>query len=542
MELGLILTSVWLGILTSISPCTLTTNIAAVSYIGQKVGRPHYVMWSGLFYMLGRTTLYTLLGLLLSFGFSSIPIVSQFLQVNMPYIVAPSLIIIGLMILDILKIPGFGFNIKKSSENEKRGLLKSFGLGMLFAMALCPVSAALFLGNLIQTHGNVLAMILYGIGTGLPVLLFAFILAFSVKNIARIHSKIIVFEKWARKITGIVFVLGGIYYSVTTFGISLNILSWFTYLADYITYGLLSLNPTTYLSRAVHFFIEDVTKILFLLFLVTYLVSFFRSYLNPEKVRDYLKNKPKWLAYLFAVILGSVTPFCSCSSIPLFIGFVEAGIPFGVTMSFLITSPLINEVAIVILGASLGWHVTVIYLITGMTIGLIGGLIMERLHLEKYVEDYVYKIKVNKNNLTQVKETLRERSKYAIQYSLKIINKVWPYIIIGVGIGAFMHGFVPQSFMEKYLSSNNLLAVPMAVLLGIPLYSNAIGIIPIAEVLLTKGVPIGTVFAMMMSIVAISLPELIILRKVMKPKLLMYFALLLFIMIVFMGYFYNIVL
>ncbi|MBN1281858.1 MAG: permease [Alphaproteobacteria bacterium] len=542
MELGLILTSVWLGILTSISPCTLTTNIAAVSYIGQKVGRPHYVMWSGLFYMLGRTTLYTLLGLLLSFGFSSIPIVSQFLQVNMPYIVAPSLIIIGLMILDILKIPGFGFNIKKSSENEKRGLLKSFGLGMLFAMALCPVSAALFLGNLIQTHGNVLAMILYGIGTGLPVLLFAFILAFSVKNIARIHSKIIVFEKWARKITGIVFVLGGIYYSVTTFGISLNILSWFTYLADYITYGLLSLNPTTYLSRAVHFFIEDVTKILFLLFFVTYLVSFFRSYLNPEKVRDYLKNKPKWLAYLFAVILGSVTPFCSCSSIPLFIGFVEAGIPFGVTMSFLITSPLINEVAIVILGTSLGWHVTVIYLITGMIIGLMGGLIMERMHLEKYVEDYVYKIKVNKNNVTQIKETLREKSKYAIQYSWNIINKVWPYIIIGVGIGAFMHGFVPQSFMERYLSSNNLLAVPMAVLLGIPLYSNAIGIIPIAEVLLTKGVPIGTVFAMMMSIVAISLPELIILRKVMKPKLLIYFALMLFVMIVFIGYFYNIVL
>jgi uncharacterized membrane protein YraQ (UPF0718 family) len=446
------------------------------------------------------------------------------------------------MILDILKIPGFGFNIKKSSENEKRGLLKSFGRGMLFAMALCPVSAALFLGNLIQTHGNVLAMILYGIGTGLPVLLFAFILAFSVKNIARIHSKIIVFEKWARKITGIVFVLGGIYYSVTTFGISLNILSWFTYLADYITYGLLSLNPTTYLSRAVHFFIEDVTKILFLLFFVTYLVSFFRSYLNPEKVRDYLKNKPKWLAYLFAVILGSVTPFCSCSSIPLFIGFVEAGIPFGVTMSFLITSPLINEVAIVILGTSLGWHVTVIYLITGMIIGLMGGLIMERMHLEKYVEDYVYKIKVNKNNVTQIKETLREKSKYAIQYSWNIINKVWPYIIIGVGIGAFMHGFVPQSFMERYLSSNNLLAVPMAVLLGIPLYSNAIGIIPIAEVLLTKGVPIGTVFAMMMSIVAISLPELIILRKVMKPKLLIYFALLLFVMIVFIGYFYNIVL
>lgn len=160
MELGIILTSVWLGILTSISPCTLTTNIAAVSYIGQKVGKPHYVMLSGLFYTLGRTFLYTVLGLILSFSFSSIPVISQFLQMNMPYIVAPSLILIGLMILDILKIPGFGLNIKGNANMEKRGLLKSFGLGILFAMALCPVSAALFLGNLIQTQGNIWAMIL----------------------------------------------------------------------------------------------------------------------------------------------------------------------------------------------------------------------------------------------------------------------------------------------------------------------------------------------------------------------------------------------
>ncbi|MBN1324761.1 MAG: permease [Alphaproteobacteria bacterium] len=319
-------------------------------------------------------------------------------------------------------------------------------------------------------------------------------------------------------------------------------LSWFTFLADYVVYDMLAIAKNLPLASALHFFIEDVTKIFFLLFLVTGFVSFFRSYLNPEKVREYLENKPKWLAYLIAILLGAVTPFCSCSSIPLFIGFIEAGIPFGVTMSFLITSPLINEVAIVILAASLGWHVTLIYLATGMIIGLFGGLIMEKFHMEKYVESYVYNIRMARNKIIQVKETLTQRTKYAVNYSFEIIKKVWPYILLGVGIGSFLHGFVPSEFMSEYLNKESLFAVPASVLIGIPLYSNAIGIIPIAEVLLSKGIPIGTVFSMMMSVVAISLPELIILRKVMTTKLLSYFVLLMFLMIILMGYFYNIIL
>lgn len=220
MEYGIILTSIWLGILTSISPCNLTTNIAAISYVGQKLGRPGHVMLSGLFYTLGRIVLYTVLGLTLSLSFSSIPSVSQFLQANMPYIVAPSLIIIGLMILNIIRFPDFGFKITKNSVGrDKNGFLKSFYLGILFALSLCPISAALFLGNLIETQGNVLAMIVYGLGTGIPVLLVAFVLAFSVKNIASVHSKIVIFEKWARRITGILFIIAGIYYILEITGI-----------------------------------------------------------------------------------------------------------------------------------------------------------------------------------------------------------------------------------------------------------------------------------------------------------------------------------
>ena len=544
MELVLLFTSLWLGILTSISPCPLTTNIAAVFYVGQKVGKPYYVLLSGLFYTLGRAALYTILGFVLSLSISSISFVSQFLQTNMPYIVAPALIIIGLIILDIIKIKLPKFGLKESSQKsiEKKGLIGSFILGVLFALALCPVSAGLFLGNLIQTKGNILYLVLYGIGTGLPVLALAFVFAFSIKNIAKVHTKIVVFEKWVRKITGWVFVLCGLYYLATIFNINLNILSCFTLLANYITYNLLSMNAETHLAKALHFFIEDVTKIFFLLTAMTTIVSFFRSKLNPEKVREYLEKKQKWLAYIMAVVLGAVTPFCSCSSIPLFIGFVEAGIPFGVTMAFLITSPMINEIAILVFASAVGWQLAGIYVITGMSIGLVGGILMEKLGLVKYVKGYVYDIRMGKASIAEnTISTFKERIAYAWDYSKDIIKKIWLYIIIGIGIGAFLHGFVPQEFFAKHTSADNFFAVPLAVIMGIPLYSNATGIIPIAQALLGKGVPIGTVLAMMMSVVAISLPEMIILRKVLKVRLLAYFALFLFIAFISVGYLYNLI-
>ncbi|MCP4395299.1 MAG: hypothetical protein GY804_13675 [Alphaproteobacteria bacterium] len=544
MELGILLTALWLGILTSISPCPLTTNIAAVSYVGQKISKPYYVFISGLFYTLGRASLYTLLGFALSLSVSSIPAVSNFLQANMPYVVSPALIILGLMLLGVIKFNLYKFGLKERSQKniEKRGLLGSFVLGALFALALCPVSAALFLGNLIQTKGNILYLILYGIGTGLPVLVLSFIIAFCIKNVSQAYNKISIFEKWARKITGFIFIGGGAYYLISFLGININILSWFTLLADFIVYNLAGMDADTHLVEALHFFIEDVTKIFFLLAVMTTVVSFFRSKLNPEKVREYLEGKPKWLAYIMAVVLGAITPFCSCSSIPLFIGFVEAGIPFGVTMAFLITSPMINEIAIVVFASAVGWKIAGVYVITGMFIGLIGGILMEKFGLEKHVEGYVYDIRMGKTKIENGSiTTFRERLSYALSYSKDIVKKIWLYIIIGIGIGAVLHGYVPEEFFAKHTSSDNILAVPLAVVLGIPLYSNATGVIPIAEALLGKGVPIGTVLAMMMSVVAISLPEMIILRKVLKVRLLAYFALYLFVAFIVVGYLYNLV-
>ena len=229
-------------------------------------------------------------------------------------------------------------------------------------------------------------------------------------------------------------------------------------------------------------------------------------------------------------------------SLDLFIGFVEAGIPFGVNMAFLITSPMINEIAIVVLASVVGWQLAAIYVITGMTIGLIGGFLMEKLGFEKYVEGYVYntcscKMTRSQNHISGFKDRLS----YAWSYTTNIIGKIWPYIILGIGIGAVLHGFVPIEFFTKYAAANNFLAVPIAVILGIPLYSNASGVIPIAEALLDKGVPIGTVLAMMMSIVAISLPEMIILRKVLKSRLLAYFSLFLLIAFTTVGYLYNLI-
>lgn len=317
-------------------------------------------------------------------------------------------------------------------------------------------------------------------------------------------------------------------------------MKFFTILADYICFDLLDLERQTHLTEALHFFIEDVTKILFLLFVMTTIVSFFRSKLNSEKIRNYLEGKPKWLAYILAVVLGALTPFCSCSSIPLFIGFVEAGIPFGITMAFLITSPMINEIAIVIFASVVGWKLATIYVMTGMVIGLVGGILMEKLGLEKYVESYVYNIKVGKVSIKENLITnLKDRISYALEYSWEIIRKVWLYVMVGIGIGALLHGFVPEAFFAKYAGADNIFAVPLAVLIGIPLYANATGIIPIAEALIDKGVPIGTVLAMMMSVVAISLPEMIILRKVLKARLLIYFALYLLLAIIIVGYFYN---
>jgi uncharacterized membrane protein YraQ (UPF0718 family) len=277
------------------------------------------------------------------------------------------------------------------------------------------------------------------------------------------------------------------------------------------------------LGAALHFFVLDVTKIFFMLILVIYLMGLLRSTLSPERVRAAIRGRSKTAARSLAVTLGAVTPFCSCSSVPLFIGFVEAGIPLGVTFSFLIASPLINEVAVVLLAGILGWKLTALYVGAGLTVAYFGGVAIERFRPERWVEDYVWKIQMGQTNLPEPDTSLRGRHAFAIGEVKDIVDRIWAWILIGVGVGALFHGYFPQQWAENLAGQDNWLAVPLAVLVGIPLYSNAVGVIPLAEAMLGKGVAIGTTLAFMMSIAALSLPEMLILRKVIRvPGLLLF--------------------
>ncbi|CAA7620360.1 Permease [Candidatus Terasakiella magnetica] len=315
----------------------------------------------------------------------------------------------------------------------------------------------------------------------------------------------------------------------------------FTRLADWTISDALALEPGTKLADAVHFFVEDTTKIFFLLVIVVFVMGLFRTMLSPEKVRGYIEGTSRGIGYVLAVILGAVTPFCSCSSVPLFIGFLEGGIPVGVTMAFLITSPLVNEVAVVILGSIMGWKMTTVYVVTGMSVGILGGILIDRFHMERWVEDYVWKIRMGAMTQTDADGSIAGRVRYAWGEVKDIVGRIWVYIIIGVGIGSVLHGYVPQELFSRYASADNPFAVPVAVLMGLPLYSNATGIIPVAEALIAKGVPIGTVIAFMMSVVGISPPEFIMLRKVLKPRMLIFFGVFLTISFTVVGYLLNVI-
>ena len=297
----------------------------------------------------------------------------------------------------------------------------------------------------------------------------------------------------------------------------------FEALADWLVYDLGGMQGSA-LGDALHFFVMDVTKILVLLTLVIYLMGLLRALLKPERVREFVRKRSNLSARFTAVGLGAVTPFCSCSSVPLFIGFVEAGIPLGVTLSFLIASPMINEVAVVVLASAIGWKFTALYVVTGLTVALIGGFVLERFKPERWVEDYVWKIRMGEAAQIEPDNSLAARHAYAMGQVREIVGRIWKYVLIGVGVGALIHGFVPTDFVVKVAGGGGALSVLAAVLIGIPLYSDAVGIIPIAEVLLHKGVPIGTVLAFMMAVTALSFPEMIILRKVVKWPLLALFA------------------
>jgi hypothetical protein len=313
-----------------------------------------------------------------------------------------------------------------------------------------------------------------------------------------------------------------------------------------LTYVLMGLDPTSALGSAVNFFIYDTIKILILLTVIIFAIAFFRSYISPLKVRKALAKRNEYIGNVAAALVGIITPFCSCSAVPLFIGFVESGVPLGVTFSFLIASPMINEIAIILLWGMLGWQITALYIISGLIIAIIAGIIIGKLKLEGEVESYVYeminKIKAAEKagiTLEEEKQTPKERLLSSKDYTLDLLKKIGPYVVIAIGIGAIIHGYAPADFLIKYAGPGNPLAVPIAVLIGVPLYSNAAGIIPLVAVFIEKGIPIGTALAFMMAVTALSLPEMIILRKVLKPKLLAIFIGTLAVSITTIGYLFN---
>ncbi|CAA7601506.1 Predicted permease DUF318 [Acididesulfobacillus acetoxydans] len=307
--------------------------------------------------------------------------------------------------------------------------------------------------------------------------------------------------------------------------------------ADFVTFKLFKLLPSSRLGTALDFFINDTLKIFIMLAVIIFLVSLIRSFFSPERTRKILSQKKEFVGNVLAALLGIVTPFCSCSAVPVFIGFVEAGVPLGVTFSFLISSPMVNEVALVMLWGMFGWRIAAIYIATGVIVAIVGGVIIGRLKLEHLVEEYVYDIKMGESELAAM--TWRERVDYAWSYVVDILKRVWLYVIIGIAIGGFMHGYAPANFLVKYAGPGSWYAVPLVVAIGVPLYSNAAGIIPIVNVLFEKGMALGTVLAFMMSVTALSLPEMIILRKVLKPKLIGIFVGILTVTILFVGYLFN---
>ena len=269
-------------------------------------------------------------------------------------------------------------------------------------------------------------------------------------------------------------------------------------------------------------------------------MAILRHYLPIEKLRDFLVSK-KWYGfdYFLAAIFGTITPFCSCSSIPLFIGFLEAGIPLGVTLSFLIVSPLVNQVAIVLFAGLFGWKITIFYVVSAILLGVVGGFILSKLKLEKYVADYVWKIKSNKIEIKKEKLSYKNLLIRFWQEGFSLTKKITPYVLIGIAVGAAIHGFVPAGFFEKYITAENFLAVPIATIVAVPMYANSVGVIPIMQSLVEKGIPLGTAMAFMMAVVGLSLPEALILKRVMKMKLLLLFFGVTTINIIVIGYLFN---
>jgi uncharacterized membrane protein YraQ (UPF0718 family) len=313
-------------------------------------------------------------------------------------------------------------------------------------------------------------------------------------------------------------------------------------LADWLTFGLLGLAPGSHLGEALAFFLYDVPKILLLLSGMILAISTVRSFFGPERTRALLGGKREGVGNVAAAGLGVLTPFCSCSAVPLFIGFVEAGIPLGVTFSFLIAAPMVNEVALVMLFGMFGWRVALLYLLAGLSVAVVAGMVIGRLKLERYVEEFVWRIKAGGGAVAAASPTWSERFALAWRSTRDIVGKVWLFVVIGIAVGAGIHGYVPEDALAGVLGRGAWWSVPVAVALGVPLYSGAAGMIPVVQALIAKGAALGTALAFMMAVVALSLPELIILRRVLKPQLIAVFVGVVAVGIIGIGYLFNLVL
>ena len=543
-----LLTAFLLGILTSISPCPLATNIAAVGFLSKEIKTAKNTLLNALFYIIGRGVSYTLVASLIYFGLSSFT-VSRIFQGWGEKLLALVLIIMGLLMLGVFKI---NLHIK-SNKWEKfkhwlssKGYLGSLGLGMIFALAFCPYSGVLFFGMLmpliLKSLEGVLLAPVFALGTGLPVAIFAVLMVFSLKKMSKAYHITRKVEKWLRYIVSFLFIGVGLYYLKYPFGIeNFDIFYPLEALSNWLAFNVFTLEQNSHLGSTVQFFLYDTLKIFALMLAITHFMSALRYYLPIEKLRDFLiERKLYGFDYFFSTVFGAITPFCSCSSIPLFIGFLEARIPLGVTFSFMITSPLINEVAIALFLSIFGWKITLLYIAAGILIGMVGGFILGKLKMEKYVEDFVWNINAQKKDQGNTKKkTFLEIFPQISKEAFSIIKKIALYILIGVGVGAFIHGYVPDGFFEKYLEHAGIFGVPLATILAVPMYSNASGVIPVIQSLVVKGVPLGTALAFMMAVVGLSLPEALILKKVLKWQLLLTFFGVVTIGIIIMGYMFN---
>ena len=322
--------------------------------------------------------------------------------------------------------------------------------------------------------------------------------------------------------------------------------NWLQYFSDWLVFSIFGMPAETHWGQALNFFIFDSLKIFILLFLITAVMGIVNAYFPVDRVRNFLSRKKMFgLEYLFAALFGVITPFCSCSSVPLFIGFVKGGIPLGITFTYLITAPLVNEVAIAIFAAAFGLKVTALYVGTGIALGIIGGFILGKLKLEKSLTAWVQTIISNAGKEDEMQDerfSLLQRMPVIIKEAFRIVKSVSVYILIGIAIGGAMHGFLPTGFFEQYINKGQWYAVPLAVIMGVPMYSNAAGVIPVVQVLVAKGVPLGTSVAFMMGVIGLSLPEAMLLKKVMTWKLIaVYFGTIALFMII-SGYLFNIIL